>query len=55
MMRFTTFQEIQLKPGMRDIGDCRWAKSAPIATPLHAKGIYLGVSATENTPSTHVS
>ncbi len=27
MMRFTAFPEIRLNPGMRDIGDCRWAKS----------------------------
>jgi hypothetical protein len=26
MMCFIAFSEIQLKPGMRDIGDCRWAK-----------------------------
>ncbi len=26
MMRFMTFLEIQLSPGMKDIRDCRWAK-----------------------------
>jgi hypothetical protein len=26
MMRYTTFPEIQLKPVIRDTGDCRWAK-----------------------------
>jgi hypothetical protein len=33
MMRFTAFPEIQLNPGIRDIGDCRRAKNVPIAPP----------------------
>ncbi len=55
MIRFTAFQEIQLNPGMRDIGDYRWAKRTHRAIIIHTQGIYLGVDATEHAPSTHVS
>jgi len=43
MMRFTAFPEIQLNAGMRDIGDCRWAKATycTAVTPTHPQGIYV--------------
>ncbi len=49
MMRFTAFLEIQLNPGMRDIGDYRSAKPTHCIAITHAQGIYLGVGATEHT------
>jgi hypothetical protein len=51
MIRFTAFPEIQLNPGIKDIGDCRWAKPIHRANIIHTypQGIYRGVGATEHT------
>jgi len=53
MMRFTAFPEIQLNPGMRDIGDCWWAKTAPIAPYTHR--VYISVWVPQKTYSQRMS
>ncbi len=40
MMHFTAFPETELNPGIRDLGDCRWAKPT-FASPLHTHREYI--------------
>jgi hypothetical protein len=42
-MRFTGFPEIQLNPGMKDIGDCRWTKPTHRAAIAHTHGADISV------------
>jgi hypothetical protein len=44
MMRFTAFPEVQLNPGMRDIGDRQWTKPIHRAIITHSKHMSLDIS-----------
>jgi hypothetical protein len=55
MMRFTAFLEIQLNPGIRDIGDCRRTKPTRYAAITHTHRAYISVRVPRNTHPQHMS